>query len=72
MFMEVRETTLPVNIIENLFCLSWRIIAIYVFFNPCDEVVFKSPFDDLVKDVQSYQLVYICSRKVFCKGLEEN
>lgn len=59
-----------VNVVENFLCLT-RIVAFDVLFNPRNEVVFKCPFNDLMKNIWCNQLVDIRSREIFSKGLEK-
>lgn len=40
-----------------------------VFFHPSYEVILKGPFNDLMEEIWSDELMYISSWEVICEGL---
>ena len=53
------KCVLLINICQNRSCLSFSMCHGEVLFNPCDEVIFKRPFDDLVQKVWGEEFVDI-------------
>jgi hypothetical protein len=64
------DQTLPlINIIQNAICPSPPMGNNEVFFHPSYEVILKGPFNDLMEEIRSDELMYIGSWEVICEGL---
>ena len=61
-----------VNIIQYLLCFPCRVCVKQIFHNPINQMVLKSPLDQLVKDIWCNEPMDICSGKQRCEWLDGN
>jgi hypothetical protein len=60
---QLHQDSPPVNVSQNPFSLSRRVLEIDVGCHPCNQVVLERAFTDLVEEVWGQQLVNVCTRK---------
>ena len=60
-----------IDVIKNPVGLSVPMSENKIFFHPGYKMIFKSPFNDLMKEVRSDELMYVSAGEIVCKGLKK-